>query len=43
MNEEIQKLKEKLDTMISDAPLISEEVLEISRKLDICINDYYRQ
>lgn len=43
MNEEIQKLKEKLDTMISDTPLVSEEVLELSRKLDVYINDYYRQ
>jgi hypothetical protein len=43
MNVEIQKLKDKLDTMISNAPLVSEEVLEISRELDIVINDYYRQ
>ncbi|NJD01870.1 MAG: aspartyl-phosphate phosphatase Spo0E family protein [Ruminiclostridium sp.] len=43
MNAEIQKLKEKLDTMISDTPLISDEVLELSRELDIVINNYYRQ
>lgn len=43
MNTELQKLKEKLDTMISNMPLISEEVLEVSRELDVVINNYYRQ
>lgn len=43
MKVEIQKLKDKLDTMISDTPLISEEVLELSRELDIFIVEYYRQ
>lgn len=43
MNEKIQKLKEKLDTMISKKSLVSEEVLELSRELDVIINEYYKQ
>ena len=43
MKKDIQKLKEKLDKLMSDLPLISDEVLKISRELDLIIIEYYRQ
>jgi Spo0E like sporulation regulatory protein. len=43
MNEEIQKLKEKLDKMVANMPLNCEEVLRLSMEVDLVIVEYYRQ
>ncbi len=43
MNNNLQKLKEKLDVLLLDLPLDSQEALFLSREIDILIIEYYRK
>ena len=43
MKNELQKLKEKLDHMLIETSPVSQEVLKISKELDILIIEYYKQ
>ena len=43
MNNNLQKLKEKLDVLLVDFSLNSQEVLSLSREIDKLIVEYYRQ
>lgn len=40
-NNDLQKLKERLDTLLTQMPLNSEEVLDLSHEIDKLIADYY--
>ena len=43
MNNNLQKLKEKLDVLLVDFSLNSQEALNLSREIDKLIVEYYRQ
>ena len=43
MNNELQKLKEKLDRLLKEESPTSEDVLELSREVDLLITEYYKQ
>lgn len=43
MNNNLQMLKRKLDNMVADMPLSSQEALILSRKIDNLIVEYYRK
>jgi hypothetical protein len=42
MKSELQKLKERLNAMLSEIPVNSQEALYLSRKIDILIVEQYR-
>lgn len=42
MKNDLQKLKEKLNAMLSETPVNSKEVLYLSRKIDILIVEQYK-
>ena len=43
MKNELQKLKEKLDSLLKEELPTSGDVLELSREIDLLIAEYYRQ
>lgn len=43
MNNSLQKLKEKLDALLVDFSLNSQEALKLSREIDKLIVEYYRK
>lgn len=43
MKNELQKLKEKLDNLLMEKSLEAQEVLDLSKEIDLLINEYYKQ
>lgn len=42
MNNDLQKLKDKLDELLMEMPLSSQEALNLSSEIDNLIVEYYR-
>ena len=43
MNSDLQKLKDKLNILLMDISLDSQEALDLSREIDKLIVEYYRR
>jgi hypothetical protein len=43
MNKDLQKLRDKLESLLKDTPLVSEEVLSVSEEVDLLILEFYRK
>lgn len=41
-SQDLQKLKERLDALLDEMPINSEEVLTLSHQIDYLVVDYYR-
>lgn len=42
-SQDLQRLKERLDALLEEMPLDSEEVLRLSHQIDFLVVDYYRK
>ena len=43
MEKDIQKLKEKLNSLLLYMPTGSKEVIKLSKEIDLLINEYYKK
>lgn len=42
MSKELQKLRDKLESLLKDTPLCSQEVLSLSEEVDVLILEFYK-